>query len=67
MWLLPHSRTVGHDESRVALADAQENLVRARARTPEVITVAQALRTLREHNHFAEKLSFIATRGGNQL
>ena len=64
MWLHP-SRAVGHNESRMALADAQENLVRARARTPEVITVAQALRTLREHNHFAEKLSFIATRGGH--
>lgn len=65
MWLpLRRNRVVGHDESRVALADAQENLVRARARTPEVFTVAQALRTLREHNHFAEKLSFIAAKGG---
>jgi len=63
MWLLHHSGKAGHEASKAALADAQENLVRVNMRTPEVQRVALALRTMRERNHFAEKLSFITWKG----
>lgn len=46
-------------ESHIALEEATANLEQAKARTQEVLEVAQSLRLLRERNHFAEQLNII--------
>lgn len=46
-------------ESHEALKEATEVLAQTKARSPEVHKVAQALRVLREKNHFTEKLEAI--------
>jgi hypothetical protein len=42
-----------------ALAESTEELLRIKARDPEVHRVAQELRSLRKANHFAEQLEAI--------
>jgi len=45
--------------SREALADAEENLRMIKKRGEEVTAVSEALRTIREKNHFAEHMEEI--------
>lgn len=46
-------------ESVKALREAEDNLRKTKARSPEVREVASALRLMRERNHFAETLQVI--------
>ena len=46
-------------ESLQALASAKKSLRKTKARSKEVSEVSTALRTLRERNHFMEKLGVI--------
>ena len=54
-------------ESTEALRDAHKNLEKAKARTTEVHEVANALKGLRERNHFAERLLIIMGGTANEL
>ena len=47
------------DESTLAIKEADEALKKTEMRTAAVTEVSQALRNLRERNHFAEKLESI--------
>lgn len=47
------------DKSVEALKTSVEGLQKTELRTAEVTAVSQALRTLRERNHFAEQLESI--------
>lgn len=51
-------------ESLKALAAAKKSLRKTKARSKEVSEVSTALRTLRERNHFIEKLGFIMEGSG---
>jgi hypothetical protein len=46
-------------ESRVALATSIENLERTKDRATDVTEITEALKQLRERNHFAEQLQSI--------
>ena len=54
-------------ESGKALQDAQKNLRAVQKRGREVTSVANALRELREKNHFAEQMEEIIVRRRGQL
>lgn len=49
-------------DSEKALADAKRNLKRVQKRNEEVSEVADALKKIRERNHFAEELEAIVLR-----
>lgn len=51
-------------ESLQALASAKKSLRKTKARSKEVSEVSTALKTLRERNHFIEKLGFIMEGSG---
>jgi len=57
-------RSKGLAESEKALQDADQNLERVKARDEEVHEVAEALKTMRERNHFAEQLQLIFENSG---
>lgn len=46
-------------ESEKALEDAKKNLRKVRSRSSEVSRVANALKDIRERNHFAEQMEVI--------
>lgn len=48
-----------HTDANEALREANANLVKAKSQDKEVTEVVTSLRTLREHNHFAEQLRSI--------
>ena len=52
-------------ESLQALASAKKSLRKTKARSKEVSEVSTALRTLRERNHFMEKLGVIMEGGSH--
>jgi hypothetical protein len=54
-------------ESEAALEDAQRNLREVQRRGREVSSVANALKEIRETNHFAEALEAIMIRHGGPL
>lgn len=56
MW--PHKKIVV-DESTQAIEEADAALKKTELRSASVNEVSQALRSLRERNHFAEKLESI--------
>lgn len=61
-------RSKGKDgDSEAALRDAQKNLRKVEKRGSEVTSVANALRELRERNHFAEQMEEIIVRRRGQL
>ena len=61
-------RSKGKDgESEKALREAQKNLRQVQRRGKEVTRVADALRELRERNHFAEQMEEIIVRRRGQL
>ena len=60
MWWFGRRRTtVCEDESEAALKDANEQLRNAKKRNHEVSEVVDALRELREKNHFAAAMEEI--------
>lgn len=61
MWF---RRSDSAEEAKYALADAKRNLRKVQARGSEVTRVANALREIRERNHFAEQLEAIIRPGG---
>jgi len=54
-------------EAEEALVEAQKNLDEVKRRGPEVTEVAQALRKMRERNHFAEQLEELIVKRRGQL
>lgn len=54
-------------ESEAALEDAKRNLREVQQRGREVSSVANALKDIREKNHFAEALEAIMVRHGGPL
>lgn len=52
----------GLGEAERALSDAVENLEEVKSRGDEVSSISNALRDLREHNHFGEQLEEIIHR-----
>lgn len=62
MWLF--RRRDSSDEAKNALEDAKHNLRKVQARSSEVSRVANALKEIRERNHFAEHLEAIIRSGG---
>lgn len=61
MWF---RRSDSAEEAKNALADAKTNLRKVQARSSEVTRVANALKEIRERNHFAEQLEAIIRPGG---
>jgi hypothetical protein len=57
MWFRREQST--GDESQKALKESTRSLKQTELRTVEVTAVSEALRTLRERNHFAEELESI--------
>lgn len=55
MWFLRRKEI----ESKIALKTAEESLKKTKERSTDVTEVTEALRNLRERNHFAERLEFI--------
>lgn len=62
MWFL-RNRTASADEAKSALEDAKKNLRKIQDRSCDVTKVANALKEIRERNHFAEQLEAIISRG----
>lgn len=58
-------RSDSSEEAKKALADAKHNLRKVQARSSEVSRVANALKEIRERNHFAEQLEAIIRSGGH--
>jgi len=56
MWLLKREKD---QKSIQALQESKAELMKTEQRTAEISAVSQALRTLRERNHFAEQLESI--------
>jgi len=50
------------EKSKDALKDAEQNLREIKRRTSQVVEVVEALRELREGNHFAEQLEELIVR-----
>lgn len=64
MWFLRrHQSNHGADADK-AIQDAQTNLKRVERRGSEVSKVSDALREIRERNHFAEQMEDIILRRG---
>jgi hypothetical protein len=61
MWFLRKRETKSTEEANKALLDARQNLREVRGRGREVSKVADALREIRERNHFIEQLEDIVT------
>lgn len=66
MWFRRRNKDRGV-ESEAALEDAQRNLCEVQKRGREVSSVANALKEIREKNHFAEALEAIMVRHGGPL
>lgn len=64
MWPLPRRRSKATEEATKALKDAEKNLHEVKQRGCEVQQVANALKEIRERNHFAEQLEGIILRHG---
>lgn len=56
MWRRKPNRVL---ESKKAVEESTNQLQKTEQRTAKVLEVSEALRTLRERNHFAEKLESI--------
>lgn len=56
MWI---RKVKTQDQSRTALCESFKKLRETEKRDPEVAKAAEALRVLRERNHFAEQLESI--------
>jgi hypothetical protein len=54
-------------DSELALKNAQKNLREVKQRGKEVTEIAEALREIRERNHFAEQLELIIITRRGQL
>lgn len=65
MWFRRRNRS--GVESEAALEDAQRNLREVQQRGREVTSVANALKEIRNKNHFAEALEAIMVRHGGPL
>lgn len=65
MWFR-RRRSDAIDKADEALADSLKSLRATKDRGPEVTTIAQGLKDLRERNHFAENLEEIIRRRGLQ-
>ena len=61
MWFPWRSRKSGEDSEK-ALKQAEENLFQVQKRGEEVRAISEALREIRERNHFAEQLEEIIVR-----
>lgn len=64
MWPLRRRQSKEHDEADIALEDAKRNLRQVQRRNGEVTAISNALREIRERNHFAENLESIVLRHG---
>lgn len=64
MWFKRRSRV--NPESEAALRESSKRLREARDRGKEVTDIADALRQIRERNHFAEQLEDIIMRRRGQ-
>lgn len=62
MWFRRRRETSSSEEAAKALLDARQNLREVRRRSTEVSKVAQALKDIRERNHFAEQMEEILVR-----
>ena len=62
MWLRRWSRRPVEQKSLEALANAEDSLQKVKKRGREVTRVANALRDVRERNHFAEQLEKMIVR-----
>jgi hypothetical protein len=62
MWFRRRDNDNG-EESQKAVEDAEVHLNRIKSRSQEITRVAEALRELRQQNHFAEELEQIVLRG----
>lgn len=59
MWWFGRRRCETTDDSKEALKDAKNQVAKAEKRTEEVAEVVDALRELREKNHFADAMEAI--------
>ena len=59
MWFLRKRETKSSEDANRALLDARQNLREVRGRGREVSKVSEALREIREKNHFIEQLEEI--------
>lgn len=64
MWSLRRDKPTASEESIEALKEAQQHLVAIQKRGREVTDVSNAIRKIRERNHFAEQLEAIIFQKG---
>lgn len=62
MWWFGRRRTEPSKDSEEALKDASKQVRKAQRRTQEVSDVVDALRELRERNHFADAMEEVIVR-----
>ncbi len=67
MWWFGRRRNDSPDDSKEALKDAKRQVRKAERRTEEVTEVVDALRELRERNHFADAMEEIIVRRRRDL
>jgi hypothetical protein len=67
MWFLRRSNYNAESQSQEALDDAESNLSEIKKRSFEVRQISNALKDIRERNHFAEQFEEILLRNGGSL
>lgn len=63
MWPFRNTNKQELQDSEQALVRAQDELRRVKSRTNEVRQISGHLRSIREENHFADRLRMIMERG----
>lgn len=68
MWFLRRQEVKSGDDAKKALVESEQQLLEVQGRAEEVTVLSQAIRELRERNHFSERLEqlIMQTRGSHR-